>query len=441
MRLTAAAAIGVLALLGGCTKPPEINVEQQWGDAMRRLNMFAFYPMSEDVRVGDVFLHVPPRDGSPPVARFSLLRVGSFHHEDILDLLEDQQNRRPQIRPLPERRGTDGKPVVAVASTTSECVGRQIGHADSGCPLRLQRSAVPALTVGRITAGQLGASGLFGNFGARLGLGASSQTAVSIKLDNMQELMLDGWRFDRLLRGEPARPGSPARDRDPITDVVWAEALVRDLAELAQGRPELVRAACHGDAARLAAERVEVVVINRVVYAGRVEYSFTDSAEQAIRAAVDLQSILPGQPQAPQTPQLAGGTPTADALRMQGTDPARQREEAGARLAALLGGITGDSGGGARAGVTTSFGLGTFGMLALTQDFNRPIAVGAGSRRSEGLHVWMAGPGADDALRARRFWYAHDECARYPHGVDATRLATAMGVGAVPPRPPSSTRN
>jgi hypothetical protein len=435
----AVGALGLAIIVSGCTKPPEINVEQQWGDAMRRLNMFAFYPMSEDVRVGDVFLHVPPRDGSPPVARFSLLRIGSFHHEDVLDLLEDQQWRRPQIRPLTERRGTDGEPVVGAASTTSDCTDRQIGHADSGCPLRLQRSAIPALTVGRITAGQLGASGLFGNFGARLGLGASSQTAVSIKLDNMQELMLDGWRFDRLMRGATARPDSEVRD--PITDVLWAEALVRDLAELAQGRPELVRAACHGDSARLAAERVEVVVINRVVYAGRVEYSFTNSAEQAIRAAVDLQSILPGQPQAPQLPQLAVGTPTAEALRAQGTDPARQREEAGARLAALLGGITGDSGGGARAGVTTSFGLGTFGTLALTQDFNRPIAVGAGSRRSEGLHTWMAGPGADEALRARRFWYAHDECARRPGGVNPQRLAAAMGLAAVPPQHQPSTRN
>lgn len=441
MTLRAAAAVGFLTLLAGCTKPPEINVEEQWGDAMRRLNMFAFYPMSEDVRVGDVFLHVPPLDDSAPVARFSLLRIGSFHHEDVLDLLDEQQSRRPQIRPLPERRGTDGKPVGGGVDNSAECVGREIGHADTGrgCPVRLQRSAIPALTVGRITAGQLGASGLFGNFGARLGLGASSQTAVSIKLDDIQELMLDGWRFDRLLRGAPARPDN--QPRPPITDVVWSEALVRDLGELAQTRPELVRAACHGDSAGLAAEGVEVVVINRVVYAGRVEYSFTDSAEQAIRAAVDLQSILPGQPQAPQLPQLAGGTPTADALRAQGTDPARQREEAGARLAALLGGITGESGGAARAGVTTSFGLGSFGMLALTQDFNRPVAVGAGSRRSEGLHFWMAGPGADASLRAKRFWYAHDECVRRPDGVDPSRLAVAMGFAAVPSRPEISARD
>ncbi|MDB5243464.1 MAG: hypothetical protein JWP57_4089 [Spirosoma sp.] len=439
MTLRATAVIALIVLLLGCTKPPEINVEEQWSDAMRRLNMFAFYPMSEDVRVGDVYLHVPPRDGSAPVARFSLLRIGSFHHEDVLDLLQDQQSRRPQIRPLPERRGTDGKPAGGGVDTSTVCEGREIGHADTNCPLRLQRSAIPALTVGRITAGQLGASGLFGNFGARLGLGASSQTAVSIKLDNMQELLLDGWRFDRLLRGEPARRHGQVRE--PITNVVWAEALIRDLAEFGQTRPELVRAACHGDFARLAAERVEVVVINRVVYAGRVEYSFTRSAEQAIRAAVDLQSILPHQPQAPQLPQLAGGTPTADALRAQGTDPAKQREEAGARLAALLSGITGDSGGAARAGVTTSFGLGTFGVLALTQDFNRPVAVGAGSRRSEGLHFWMAGPGTNESLRAERFWYAHDECARRPDGVNSPRLAAAMGFAAVPPRPPLSTRD
>lgn len=425
--------LGLLAFLGACTKPPEINVEVQWGDTMRRLNMFAFYPMSEDVRVGDVFLHVPPRDGSAPIARFSLLRIGSFHHEDVLDLLEDQQSMRPPIRSLPEMKGKDGKPITAAISTTDQCTKREIGHADSNCPLRLQRSAIPALAAGRITAGQLGASGLFGNFGARLGLGASSQTAISIKLDNIQELALDGWRFDRLMRGAPARTNGPRRD--PITDIVWAEALVRDLAELSRGRPALVRAACNGDAARLASEGVEVVVINRVIYAGRIEYSFTDSASQAIRLAVDLQSILPDQPQRPSMPQFASGTPTEEAFRTQGTDLAQQTTEAGKRLAALLGGITGDAGGNARAGVTTNFGLGTFGSLALSQDFNRPIAVGAGSRRSEGLHTWMAGPGTDEAKRARRFWYAHEECTRRVGNVDKERLAAAMGFRTVPPGP------
>ena len=425
--------LGLFAFLGGCTRPPEINVEEQWGDAMRRLNMFAFYPMSEDVRVGDVFLHVPPRDGSAPIARFSLLRIGSFHHEDVLDLLEDQQSRRPQIRPLPAPRDKEGKPIGEAISTSDRCAKREIGHADSTCPLRLQRSAIPALAAGRITAGQLGASGLLGNFGARLGLGATSQTAVSIKLDNIQELALDGWRFDRLMRGAPARANGERRD--PITDIVWAEALVRDLAELARGRPALVQAACNGDSARLASEGVEVVVINRVIYAGRIEYSFTDSASQAIRAAVDLQSILAGQLQAPSLPQLAGGTPAEEAFRTQGTNVAQQTSDAGKRLASLMGGITGDSGGNARAGVTTNFGLGTFGSLSLMQDFNRPIAVGAGSRRSEGLHTWMAGPGTDETKRTRRFWFAHEECSRRVGSVDTARLAMAMGFSAVPPRP------
>jgi len=54
-----------LPMLAACnlTRPPELDVEQQWSDAMRRLAMFGFYPVSEDVQPGDVLLYAPPRTG------------------------------------------------------------------------------------------------------------------------------------------------------------------------------------------------------------------------------------------------------------------------------------------------------------------------------------------------------------------------------------------
>ena len=88
-----------------------------------------------------------------------------------------------------------------------------------------------------------------------------------------------------------------------------------------------------------------------------------------------------------------------------------------------LGRITSDSDGNLRAGVATNFGLGTFGSLAPSQHFNRPITLGAGSRRSERLHPWQEGT-------------------RFMGGVvDTSNLATAMGCSAATPRPALSTRN
>lgn len=376
---------GALAL-GGCQSPPRIDVEEQWADTMSRLSLFGFYPQSEDVQVGDIFLHVPPSDGSASRPRFNLARLGSFAPNAVLNELQGQQGRQGAPRPP---RGQAGDrlsimplPTVATAgatraiSTTPNCGGDDIGHADeSRCPVRMQRAAMPGVVVGRITQGQLGAAGVLGNFGAQIGFGRSSETAVTIRLRNVQDISLDAWRLSRLRQ---------AHWRS-VADLIWAEDLLALLREM---RPELLADACNGNAARLARAGVEVMLINRVIYAGGFEYGFTNNASTAIRAAVDLQSVLAGQPQAPVMPTLPTAPPAQPPAPAAGATP---QAAAGARLASVLQGITGYEGGAGRAGVSASFGMGRFGNLSLNEDFNRLIAVGAGSRLRISFHEMLAG--------------------------------------------------
>lgn len=175
-------------------------------------------------------------------------------------------------------------------------------------------------------------------------------------------------------------------------------------------------------------------MINRVIYAGGLNYGFTHNASTAIRAAMDLQSVLAGQPQAPQIPTQPA--PTAVPAITATTPPAA----AGERLAGVLQGLTGYSGGVGRAGVNLSFGVGTYGNLTLSESFNRPIAVGAGSRLRFTFHEMLAGrlvggqalkapSGRPGSLHEFRFQKASEFCeAALGQRFDSSGLARAMGV-------------
>jgi len=47
-----AALMAAVLALGRCQSPPRVDVEQQWADTMSNLNMFGFFPQTEDVQVG-----------------------------------------------------------------------------------------------------------------------------------------------------------------------------------------------------------------------------------------------------------------------------------------------------------------------------------------------------------------------------------------------------
>jgi len=208
------------------------------------------------------------------------------------------------------------------------------------------------------------------------------------------------------------------RSNDRTNSRLRAEDLLFFLGQL---RPDLVQAACDGNASQLRRQGVEVVVINRVIFAGGIDYSFTEASETVARLALDLQSALPRQPQSPQAPTLGSAAPvpsTSTANMDASTD----------RLTALAAAVTGDSGTSAgRAGVTTSLAIGTFGSLTLKQSFNRLVAVGAGSRVRVAFHDMLAGADDDPIEVEKRSGYATRYCHQaFGAGFDPLRLVRAL---------------
>jgi hypothetical protein len=418
---------GIVMMLAGvgtssCQSPPEMDVERQWADTMRRLNMFGFYPPTEDVQVGDIYLHVPPAGGGPSLPRFSLVRVASYSKADLLRELTAQQiDDRLAIQPLPGPKAgsnaADAPAPVTAADGTTGCGDYQIGHADQDkCRLRLRRSAIPALTVGRVTSAQLGAAGLLGNVGARLGLGSSTETAVHVYVSNIQELVLDAWRFSHMQERGSRR----------VDGRIWAEDLISALGQM---RPDLALPACKGDVSRLQRNGVTVEVINRVVYAGAVEYSFTHNAETAVRLALDLEAAGgQGKPKIPSLPASQGGGVGNNNAGNAGSaeDATAAAKASGARLAGLLGSLSGETGSTEpRAGINSSFGVGTFGNMALKVNFNRPIAVGAGSRVRYSFYDWANG--TNDGYFDYKLAGAAQYCrSAFPMEFDASALKGLM---------------
>lgn len=429
--------------LAGCSAPraPELDVEQQWSDAMRRLGLFAFYPATEDVRPGDIYLLVPPPSGKEPWvgrqfdavvpwsrpdydgSRFSLLRMATLaplpqrpaaqgipqSQMTTLDHIRAQQEERFRIQPLPREedvleegaRRAAGRPrLERISDNPPADAPYHLGHADQAArPIRLQRSAIPALTVARVTEGQLAAAGIFGNFAANLGLSSGSEVALTISLRDVQEINLDTWRVRALYDAHGSR--TLQEKVTPNDMMLWLSALRGGR----NWRYDLVDEACNGDADALRNQGVQVAIVTRVIYAGAIEYSFSRRAATAVQAALDLQGALAQNiRQPPQVPAavVVNNTNNEGAQNQnqnQNQTPASQVRDA---IAARLSGLTGITAAeGARAGVRSTFGIGTFGSLSLTETFNRPIAVGAGSRMRLAFHQVLAGREESDVLSDR----------------------------------------
>jgi hypothetical protein len=430
MKRTTAFVLALLLAGCGLTRPPEVNVEDQWADAMRRLGMFSVYPATEDVLPGDIYLLVPPPYGVgawterqyeaivPGVSpgfdsrRFSLLRLGSLAIErpqaararplgtmSLREHIEEQQRERPRIQPLPsastefvatQPQGARRPRIDTPAGTPGQTYA--IGGADQNViATRLQRSAIPSLTVARVTETQLGAAGILGNFAANLVGSAGGEVGLTIALRDVQELTVEPWRARSLL--DAIGPAVFDQRVMPGDLLYWLQVLRVGRND----RYNLRDPACRGDEAALNRQGVQVAVVTRVIYAGSIEYSFSRRVSGAVRAALDLQGTLAQNiRQAPQVPAVVvntGGTSPPPAGSGGTTPPAtpgaQARDDLAGRLSALTGLTSGD---GARAGVTTAFGIGTLGTLSLIEIFNRPIAVGAGSRLTMTFHEALAGP-------------------------------------------------
>ncbi|UKJ73350.1 hypothetical protein [Azospirillum brasilense] len=356
---------------------------------MARQSMFAFFPLDEDVMVGDVFLNTRGAPTSRDDGNFDLVRIARTPKIEVARGLCDSQKERlfiafaeprsvatenREAKATVSEKTVDAKKTTVIASpASSPCTMimaawqdnrpfpssiRLADATDSTSDFRLGHASIPKLTAARLTEAQVGASGLLGNFGANLGFASGSNVALTIELKDLQQLQLElPIAMDMLRRlvvaDTAVRPGAVVRI-------------------MARRWPEGTKHLCRGDFAKIR-DGMSVAIATRVLYAGKVEYQFSRSAEMALRLAIHATSVLEGQPQAPTVPSLPTGKTEALAAA-ETSEAARVRASVNALLASVTGGETGKAAGG-----HTTLAIGSLGGTSLSSQFPRPLAVGAGT--------------------------------------------------------------
>ncbi|MBB5695964.1 hypothetical protein [Muricoccus pecuniae] len=379
--------------------------------------MFAIYPPSEDVMVGDIFLHIPD-------ARFfDLVRITSAPRSLLAEQLCYQEGDRLASDAIKD--GADG-----AGTTLTQCRRNELrrvlpfdGTTGTSHLTRLREAAIPTLEVGRFSEGEIGGAGLFGNFGAALGVGRSGAAALRVELKSLQTLTLDELRGSRLI--EDISISRIRRvNREGGTDypnTLTPLMLIRSLvfADNRNGTQTGARF-CRGDFSTLDRTGARIVVANRILYAGAVNFDFMTQTVGTMRLAIDFASTLANLPQAPVVPTLSGasppppkdaaGAPPAALGKPAETPPREAGLDFEAHRTALMAAVArvitlpADTPGRAAARLTT----GRFGNLTLHQPFARPAAVGMGAA----LHFSLADAAipanqeqVEDALVYCRFIY------------------------------------
>lgn len=402
-------------VLAGCAQaPPRLDVEQQWRKAMGDLGLYALYPPSEDVMVGDVYLSLPDTAGS-----FDLVRVTSapavhlavqFCHQEEDRLALDS---RPRAE-IPAEAGRERVPAHAGGDRGNvECPETPPpGRAGRGRPqdprgdlrrivpydvtatrdhlTRLREEAIPILEVGRFTQGEIAGGATSGNLGFGFGAGAASNVALRVELRHLQSATLDELRASRLIEAINLSRLRAVRNRErdfpnALTPLMLARSL--QFWDNRNGT-DLTDRFCRGDFASLDRRGTRILVANRVLYAGGISYNFLSSDVAAVRATLDFASALANRTQAPRVLELpgAGGQAAAGGVVPPANPPASNRAPAAAaaldnelartmRLANDMLSLPAGGPGEARARLA----VGRFGNLSLDRDFRRPLAVGMGA--------------------------------------------------------------
>lgn len=447
-------ACAALTLCACAPQLPELNVERQWAQAIERQSMWAFFPLDEDVMVGDVFVQFrDERLGELPDG-FNIVRIARTPALDVVQGLCESSAERVPVSDPPPKTGqpaasatTPAAPATTPAATTTpaaaspspaaaaaapvapagtpDCArvatewakrlpggpgalpaGLVLGDASGTGGLRRGLVALPNATVARLTQAQIDGSGLMGNFAGNVGLGGGGTVALSIDLKDLQQLQIENdvaWgMLIALVRGDSAaRPLSILR-------------------LLAQRAPAELARVCRGGEPRRGSAQVSIAT--RVLYAGGVTYNFAQSNQFVARLALDATAaIIPNQRQPNQTPGLgtsgavAGAPANLEALR--------------AQLEALSGALAGGPVGSA-AGGSARLVIGSLGSSALSATFARPLAVGAGSRLVFPVEDALLPRSADEVGQVMRYcWQVARTMQGVEHDPDAPPQWCAVGDG------------
>jgi hypothetical protein len=384
MRRATLATLAAAFLAGACAQPlpPRLDAERQWARAISDLGMFPIYPPSEDVMVGDAFLHLPD------ARYFDLVRITTAPAELLARAFCFQEDGRFGADATNGgARGTVRTGDLATPAGRDACAARR-GIAPAAGPagdhhlLRFREAQVPTLDVGRFSQGEIAGAGLFGNVAAALGVGWSSASAVRVELGDLQTLSMDEIRGLELLEfiAVERRRRVGATGRDFVT-ALTPNMLLRSLAQgdIRNGTSWAPHF-CSGGFEVLDGRGIRVVVANRLLFANKVTFDFLSESVGAARAALDLTSVLTGAPPptAAPAPPAAVPAPAASAAPAEGFE---------ARRAEMLRSVHQILNTNTETGrVTGRITAGRFGTLALERTFIRPAAVGMGAA----LHFSLA---------------------------------------------------
>ena len=119
-------ACAALTLCACAPQLPELNVERQWAQAIERQSMWAFFPLDEDVMVGDVFVQFrDERLGELPDG-FNIVRIARTPALDVVQGLCESSAERVPVSDPPPKTGqpaasatTPAAPATTPAATTT----------------------------------------------------------------------------------------------------------------------------------------------------------------------------------------------------------------------------------------------------------------------------------------------------------------------------------
>lgn len=379
--ITLLASLAAAAALTGCANNlPDLDVEEQWTEAMKRQSLYAIFPITEDFMVGDVLLDTRDTPDAQENDAFDVTRIATPPaHAVFLAICADRRNR---MSVEPSRARATGSatqefdiPETTPCPTTEQEMADLASHPitigdvrnNKTDGVRLSMSRIPNLTVARLTQAQLNGYGTLQAIGLNVGANKSSEIGMSIKLQDLQSLEVEPTTAVRLLR--QLVDSKSARVPDPYStlEVMW------------QRWPEGTRAICEGrfdDASAM-----KIAIVTRVEYAGRVEYSFSNQRMQAIKGTLDASGAIGALPTGGVDAQATGGAPPAS-----GADSNAAQELAGTQtalvqqLGALANGVSSSAKSPGAAGGSFSIAMGTSGEVGLIETFPRPLAVGAGAK-------------------------------------------------------------
>lgn len=365
-----------VAALSGCAQPPDTQVEADWIATMARYNMVGLYPIGEDLQPGDVLLHLPSEVGPQPTLR----RIGSLDRELLLNTMQTQEERRLRVQvgsPLALRPQA---PPAAAGGTTSTLTAantpggkppasgggpRLLKHhvlaADGGFgdddPVqpRMKRLAMPSIGAARVTEGQIAGAGPLGTGGLAGALGFGRRVAVLIRLKDAEMLGVDEALAHAQLGTARVRWIKDHLSPRFLLDVVSGNA------------PSVVKRICAGEKAP--EDRALLRVVNRVLYAHSIEYEFLRGNAVAGALAAELARTAAAG--------TAGGVSTLPATAPASTGVPAGSASGAAAAAAGLASVQQELASGVppRPGITTRFGIGTFGNAAVTEVSQQPLAV------------------------------------------------------------------